>query len=171
MTYYEEQQIEAVDVGLITLRRRSSARNWMRVDSDGDPDHYSGAEYLAGFAGRDLVDRLDDDRALLDLELMCRPDLQVSQRLKVSESGWRVDHAELSLGAGLALSRRIHADHLPPAHALPRPRAACRGGAAGGRAGGPRRRRDPERVLGRHPEPGLARVPLAGGRSARAARV
>jgi hypothetical protein len=43
------------------------------------------------------------------LELMCRPDLQVSQRLKVSESGWRVDHAELSLGAGL----RYHGEFTP----------------------------------------------------------
>jgi predicted RNA methylase len=101
MTYYDEQLIEAIDVGLITLRRRACERNWMRVDTDGDPDHYSGAEYLAGFAGRDLVDQLDDDHALLGLKLTCRPELQVSQRLKASESGWRVDHADCRLGAGL----------------------------------------------------------------------
>jgi hypothetical protein len=101
MTYYEKQQIEAIDAGLITLRRRTCARNWMRVDTDGDPDHYSGAEYLAGFAGRDLVDQLGDDRALLDLKLICRDELQVSQRLKVSDPSWRVDHADCSLGSGL----------------------------------------------------------------------
>jgi hypothetical protein len=109
MNYYTEQRIEAVDIGLITLRRRTCARNWIRVDTDADSDHYSGAEYLAGFAGRDLVDRLDHDHSLLDSKLLCRPELQVSQRLKVTESGWRVDHADCSLGPGL----RYHGEFSP----------------------------------------------------------
>ena len=32
--YYDENEIEAIDVGLINLRRRTGGRNWLRVDRD-----------------------------------------------------------------------------------------------------------------------------------------
>jgi hypothetical protein len=99
--YYEENEIEAIDVGLINLRRRTGERNWLRVDRDRDLDQCKGAGLLVGFAAHDLLDSLSDDRAFLDFRLWCRPELRLSQRLKPSESGWTVDGAECRLGQGM----------------------------------------------------------------------
>jgi SAM-dependent methyltransferase len=99
--YYDENEIEAIDVGLINLRRRAGGRNWLRVDRERDLDQCQGAGLLVGFATHDLLDSLNDDSALLDFKLLCRPELRLSQRLKPSESGWTVDGAECRLGQGL----------------------------------------------------------------------
>ena len=101
MDYYERNRIEAVDAGFINLRRRSGGRNWVRIDRDRNPDPYTGAVILRGFVAADLVERIQDDGALLAMTLRCRPDLTVSQRLQPSESGWSVAGAECTLDAGL----------------------------------------------------------------------
>ncbi len=100
MTYYERHQIEAIDGGLINLRKRSGVRNWIRVDTDRDVNGSSGAGILAGFAGRDLIDGVSDDGALLELRLECPAEVRVSQRLGPTESGWMVDRADCIMGAG-----------------------------------------------------------------------
>jgi SAM-dependent methyltransferase len=100
VTYYEQHRIEAIDFGVITLRRRTGRENWMRVDADRDPDHCTGASFLAGFTARDLIDRLGDDCALEEIALACQPELRVSQRLRPADSGWSVDGADCILGEG-----------------------------------------------------------------------
>ncbi|MGZ5944304.1 MAG: methyltransferase, partial [Isosphaeraceae bacterium] len=42
MTYYQERGIEAVDTGLITLRRRSASTNWVRFETDRRRTHPNG---------------------------------------------------------------------------------------------------------------------------------
>ena len=100
MAYYEQHRIEAIDFGIITLRRRTTGQNWMRVDVDRDPDHCDSTSFLAGFAARDLMDQVGAGRALEDVAFACRPDLRVSQRLKPTDSGWSVDGADCILGDG-----------------------------------------------------------------------
>ncbi len=100
MAYYDRHRIEAIDFGIITLRRRATVRNWFRVDTDRDPDHCVGEGFLVGFAAHDLMDRIGDDRMLEGVALACRPGLIVSQRLRPSDSGWSVDGAECVLGDG-----------------------------------------------------------------------
>ncbi len=100
MDYYDQHRIEAIDFGIISLRRRTAGRNWMRVDTDCDPDGSVGAGFLLGFAAHDLMDRLGDSRALEDVVFACRPELRVSQRLRPAESGWSVDEAQCILGDG-----------------------------------------------------------------------
>jgi methylase of polypeptide subunit release factors len=100
MNYYDQHRIEAIDGGLITLRRRSGGRNWIRVDTDRERGGPDGAGILAGFAGRDLLDGLDDGRAVMELRLLCPPEVRVSQRLRPTGSGWMVDRADGVLGAG-----------------------------------------------------------------------
>jgi SAM-dependent methyltransferase len=100
MAYYERNQIEAIDGGLINLRKRSGVRNWIRVDTDRDVDGPSGAGILAGFAGQDLIDGVGASEALLELRLLCPAEVRVSQRLGPTESGWMVERADCILGAG-----------------------------------------------------------------------
>jgi SAM-dependent methyltransferase len=99
--YYDEHEIEAIDVGLINLRRRTGGRNWLRVDRERDLDQCKGEGLLIGFAAHDLLDSLSDDCALLDFKLSCRPELRLSQRLRPSESGWTVEGADCRLVQGM----------------------------------------------------------------------
>ena len=100
MNYYDRHQIEAIDGGLISMRRRTGARNWIRVDTDRDVDGPSGAGILAGFAGKDLIDGVGDRGALWELRFLCPAEVRVSQRLRPTDSGWMVDQADSILGAG-----------------------------------------------------------------------
>ena len=100
MGYYERNRIEAIDAGFISLRGAARGSNWMRVDRDAHLEQYSGASILRGFAAHDLVDRLEDDGALLATALRCGPDLSVAQRLQPAGSGWAVADAECTLVGG-----------------------------------------------------------------------
>jgi methylase of polypeptide subunit release factors len=101
MTYYEQNRIDAVEAGFISLRRRSGGRNWVRIDRDRNPDHYCGATILRGFAAHDMMARLQEDGDLLETTLRCRPDLTISQRLEPAGAGWAVAEAECTLDGGL----------------------------------------------------------------------
>ena len=61
IAYYEQLGIEAVDLGLITLRRRSGCTNWVRFETDRRRNHPNGAGILATFAARDLLDRIGEN--------------------------------------------------------------------------------------------------------------
>jgi methylase of polypeptide subunit release factors len=108
MAYYEQNRIEAVDSGMISLRRRSGGRNWVRIDRDRNPEHYTGATILQGFVAQDLIDRMQDDGALLGMTLRCRPELIVSQRLEPAETGWVVAGASCSLDGGLRFEGELN---------------------------------------------------------------
>jgi SAM-dependent methyltransferase len=101
MAYYEQNRIEAVDAGIISLRRRTGGTNWLRIDRDREPHPYSVAAILRGFAVHDLIERLEDDEELLAMRFRCRPELFVAQRLQPAESGWVVAGAECTLDDGL----------------------------------------------------------------------
>jgi SAM-dependent methyltransferase len=101
MAYYDRQGIEAIDTGLIYLRRRTAECNWIQVDTDRRLNHPNGMGIAVGFAARDLLRGLGSYEALLDLRLVCQPELRLSQRLKPVESGWIVDKAQCVLGDGL----------------------------------------------------------------------
>ena len=53
MAYYDGQGIEAIDAGLINLRRRPAERNWIQVDTDRLLNHPNGMGIAVGFAARD----------------------------------------------------------------------------------------------------------------------
>lgn len=101
MAYYDERRIEAIDYGLINLRRRTDGPNWLQIDTERRLNHPNGAAIATGFVARDLLARLDGHEAMLGLRLTCQPELRLSQRLKPSESGWVVDGADCALGGDL----------------------------------------------------------------------
>jgi hypothetical protein len=108
MAYYDQQGIEAIDAGLINLRRRTAEHNWIQIDTDRRFNHPNGAGIAVGFAARDLLRRLGHHEALLDLRLTCQPELRWSQRLKPADSGWTVDEARCVLGDGLQFEGELN---------------------------------------------------------------
>lgn len=108
MAYYDRQGIEAIDFGLINLRRRSAERNWIQFDIDRRDNHPNGAGIQVGFAARDLVRRIADVPSWLSLRLRCRPELRLSQRLEPGASGWQVEKAECVLGDGLRFEGEVN---------------------------------------------------------------
>jgi methylase of polypeptide subunit release factors len=108
IAYYEQFGIEAVDMGLITLRRRSASTNWVRFETDRRRNHPNGAGILATFAARDLLDRIGENtQDLLALKLRCKPELRVLQRLEPADSGWVVENAQCLLGKDLEFEGRL----------------------------------------------------------------
>jgi predicted RNA methylase len=108
MSYYQEQGIDAIDSGLIMLRRRSGGRNWVAFDTERRLNVPNGVALLAAFEARDLLQGLGDDRALLDLRLRCRSELRLVQRLEPAQSGWLVAGAECVLGEGLRFEGQMN---------------------------------------------------------------
>lgn len=100
MAYFREEGIEAIDTGLIVLRRRAGGANWVRFD-DRRLNHPNGVGIQVGFDAHDLIERAGDDRDLLALRLRCRPELRLIQHLKPAPVGWMVDEAQCILGQGL----------------------------------------------------------------------
>jgi predicted RNA methylase len=108
MAYYDRQGIEAIDGGLINLRRRTSGRNWIQVDTDRRLNHPNGTGIAVGFAARDLLEGIGGDRGLLELRLVCQPELRLSQRLQPVDSGWSIDQAHCVLGDGLRFEGELN---------------------------------------------------------------
>jgi methylase of polypeptide subunit release factors len=107
MDYYDRQGIEAIDFGLINLRRRSTERNWVQFDVDRRHNQPNGTGIHVGFAALDLVRRIEDVPSWLSLRLRCRPELRLSQRLEPGASGWKVEKAECVLGDGLRFEGEV----------------------------------------------------------------
>jgi len=101
VAHYQELGIEAIDFGLIVMRRRNHGTPWSRFDLNREANLPNGTAILAGFAARDLLEKLGDDATLLRQRPRCRRELRWSQRLRPSENGWLVDESRCELGAGL----------------------------------------------------------------------
>jgi SAM-dependent methyltransferase len=107
MAYYDRQEIEAIDFGLINLRRRTGGRNWILFDTDRRLNHPNGTGISVGFAARDLVGRIEDVPSWLSLRLRCQPELRLAQRLEPVDSGWTVAGADCTLGDGLRFEGQV----------------------------------------------------------------
>ena len=57
---------------------------------------------------RAILEGLGSDEALLDLRLVCQPELRLSQRLRPVPSGWTVDEAHCVLGDGLRFEGEVN---------------------------------------------------------------
>ena len=103
MDYYQRERIEAVSGGFLTMRRRSGAANWVRIDDT--PEQVlgpAGDSIVHGFEIHDFLEAASDDRWLLDRRLTVSPDVRLVQQLKPSAGGWNVIQARIELTRGLA---------------------------------------------------------------------
>jgi len=95
LAYYAREQIEAISAGLITLRRRSAAANWFRMDD--------APEQMFGPATR-------DDERLLALRLRPSPRLRVQDLCRRTGEARPTHECTLRLDWGLAYSEAVDPD-------------------------------------------------------------
>jgi hypothetical protein len=108
MAYYEEQGIDAVGAGLITMRRSSSHANWFRADHA--PERMVGPcgdAILRGFELRDFLETVRDDEALLATPLRVSPDLRLERHSMPTDQGWADETMQLRLARGLVYTGNI----------------------------------------------------------------
>jgi methylase of polypeptide subunit release factors len=103
MAYYARERIEAIRFGLIALRRRSSGTpNWFRCEEVPETRVPRGDVIARGFALRDFLDTVQEDRVLLETRLRCAPDLRWDQELEPAAEGWALAASGLRAGGGWA---------------------------------------------------------------------
>lgn len=91
VAYYERQGIEAVGAGIITMRRSSDRRNWLRFEDMHEKiDGPCGESILLGFASRDFLETSQDDSTLLATRFRVSPDVRMEQLCEPSDGGWTV---------------------------------------------------------------------------------
>ncbi len=103
LAYYEKSGIERVGGGVITLRRRSGARNWFRAD-DGFETMLGpcGDKVVQGFAARDFLEGVTDDGALLGTAPRLCPDVRLVKQLMPLQGEWIAEAHQIHLSRGLA---------------------------------------------------------------------
>lgn len=108
MDYYRELGIEFISAGLITMRRRSGARNWFRADEAPAKMIGAAGEYVAlGFALTDFLATRPSDSALLNTPLRVSPDVRLEQTWAPGEQQMVEVGATLQLARGLAYAGKV----------------------------------------------------------------
>jgi SAM-dependent methyltransferase len=100
LAYYRKQEIEAIGMGAVVLRRRTAGRNWVRTDQlPADPIGPCHEQILRVFAAEDLLSGLTD-ADFLEQVLAAGDDHRLYQTLARREGEYRVEAAELRLSGG-----------------------------------------------------------------------
>jgi methylase of polypeptide subunit release factors len=102
MAYYERQRIEAIGLGLVTMRRRAGGGDgWFRAEEATQDFAMPCGDHLgAAFELADLLAALDDP-GLAASHLRVAPDVVLDERATPSEAGWSVTDRRLRQTAGL----------------------------------------------------------------------
>jgi hypothetical protein len=96
MAYFEEQRIEAVGFGLITMRKRSGGPTWFRAEEAPQDIVMPCGDHLgAVFELADFLHTLDDDQ-LLGTALAVAPDVVLDERARPTADGWMVTSIQAS---------------------------------------------------------------------------
>jgi hypothetical protein len=111
MDYYDANGIKVIESISVHLRRRSSGRNWVYIDSD--HVHVNGlcsTEVMARFAALDFLNQLPGERALLAQPLVLDPHVRVIQEHVVTDEGPRLAANRLEYRGGLRYSADLDAN-------------------------------------------------------------
>lgn len=108
MDYYERQRIEAISLGVIIMRRASGRTNWFRADDA--PENMRGPcgdAMLRGFALRDFLETVHDDRKLLEARLRLAAEVRWEQQYVPTAEGWHMAAGHVHLSEGLAYTGTV----------------------------------------------------------------
>jgi SAM-dependent methyltransferase len=113
LNYYERNGIESISMGVLVMRRRSSSKNWLRLESS-LPEwrkEECSAAILRIFAAEDLLQQIGaDDEALLSRRLLTADDHELTQTMRVSDGGWVLDSATLRHTRAFGFGGRVDAN-------------------------------------------------------------
>jgi len=105
MAYYQQERVEAIGFGLITMRRSNRLSKWFRCDTWPEMLGPCGDAIERGFVARDFLEE-NDDRDLLETRVCHAPNLQWRQDHDVSDLGSAV-HSSLHFASGLAYTANM----------------------------------------------------------------
>jgi hypothetical protein len=101
MAYYEHHRIEAIGLGLVTMRRRAGGQGWFRAEEAGQDFAMPCGDHLgAAFELADFLDAHEGDR-LAAAHLRVAPDVVLDERARPAGAGWSVADRRLRQTAGL----------------------------------------------------------------------
>jgi hypothetical protein len=110
MCYYENEGIESVGAGLITMRRRAGGHHWFRAEEAPEKMLGScGRDILRAFAARDWMERRAGEGGWLTSSLRLNPDVRLEQTFHPGRDGWEAGEMCLSRTSGLAYKVRTDA--------------------------------------------------------------
>ena len=102
LAYYQQERIEAVSTGLITLQKVSGKRNWVRFeDSSARASGPFGADIALGFELNSLLETIAGDEALLDCRLQVAPRVRLEHVCEWKDAAWSISSSKLRLQGGL----------------------------------------------------------------------
>lgn len=112
MDYYGRLGIEAVDSGLITMRRRPGAgATWFQAEDSPETMTFPAGDDLARrFEAEDYLAANGGDEALLATRFRLAPDARLDQQLVPAEGGWGLLDNQLRRTGGLHWSGYVDAD-------------------------------------------------------------
>ena len=120
MSDCEEQGIESIDSGLITMRRSGRQPNWLRIDAKVPeifPD--AGAHVARCFWLQDFLGCVPDQE-LLNEVLYLSPSVELTQTSRPTIAGWKLQSCQLTMTRGIAYTVTLDP-------AIARVLAACNG--------------------------------------------
>lgn len=110
LAYFAQHRIEALSSGWITMRRATGRANWFRCeDAPVMPELAGpcGEAILRGFALRDFLETVRDDRALLETRLRVSPELRWEEHRALSLQGWTTTTTRLHLSKELTYAAEV----------------------------------------------------------------
>lgn len=104
LAYYREHEIESMNFGLITLRKRAAARNWFHaVDAPLSALTVSGASIARMFQTWDFLESIPTDELLLEQRLTMDAAVRLDQRYARGAQTWDLKECSLAMaGSSLA---------------------------------------------------------------------
>ena len=107
MDYYTREQIEAMSMGYITMRKSSGKQNWFHVDED--PFRKSGdlgESIIRFFGARDFLRTVENNDAFLRVVLKPDPELRLDVECQQSDGIWSPVSRVLRLDTGLGFDAK-----------------------------------------------------------------
>jgi SAM-dependent methyltransferase len=111
MRYYARLGVEAIDSGLITMRRSAAGPSWYAAEDSPETMTFpAGADLLGRFAAEDFLGAHAGDDALLATRLRLAPDVRLDQQLIPADGGWALLGGQLRRTQGLHWSGGVDLD-------------------------------------------------------------
>jgi hypothetical protein len=113
LAHYQERGIEAIGMGAVVLRRRTSDYNWIRTaQQTRAPSGSAGNQVRRLFAAHDLTAATGDGASLLDLSFALVDGHGLQQLLRFRDGAYTAEDAMILLDDGLGLANRVPAQAL-----------------------------------------------------------
>jgi len=105
MNFYTSEGIEAISMGFITMRRRSTGANWFRIDTQPETKSRDlGEDIIGAFELRDFLDTVQDDESLMRAVLRPADELHLAVEYKTSVHGWTAVSRQLQKKRGFGFT-------------------------------------------------------------------